>query len=667
MRFIGLGLDGESRMLQDEKMFRTPRYALAILLYVSFMSASVGQVRLPRIISDGMVVQRDVAVKIWGWADKGEIVSVWFLDETSADTADGNGKWSVLLPPLPPGGPYGMTIRGKNSEVTLTDIMIGDVWVCSGQSNMELTMERASPLYRDEIANCANPSIRQFEVPDRYDFNGPKDDLPSGTWEKVNPASILRFSAVAYFFGKELYDTYNVPIGLINSALGGSPVESWMSEEALREFPTLHAEAMQFKDSTLIRRIQEEDRTRIEEWYNRLRQNDEGYKDPKDPWYRPDHLVSGWPVMNVPGYWANGALRPVNGVIWFRKDIDLPQSLAGEPSGLLLGRIVDADSVFVNGTFVGSTGYQYPPRRYKIPAGVLKEGKNTLVVRVISTAGKGGFVEDKPYQIIVGADTVDLKGEWHYQIGARMEPLKGETFIRWKPMGLFNAMLAPLTQASIKGVLWYQGESNAERPVEYTASFPALIRDWRNHWNEGDFPFLFVQLPNFMAAKPEPSESNWALLREAQLKALSVPNTAMAVTIDIGEWNDIHPLDKKDVGHRLALAAEHAAYGDSTVVYSGPLYESMKVEANKVVLTFSHTGSGLATKGNEGLKGFAICGSDKRFVWAQAEIQDNQVVVWSDEIPDPVAVRYAWANNPQGANLYNNEGLPASPFRTDGF
>jgi len=295
---------------------------------------------------------------------------------------------------------------------------------------------------------------------------------------------------------------------------------------------------------------------------------------------------------------------------------------------------------------------------------ILKPGKNTIAVRVINSSGQGGFVPDKTYEIATQDTAYDLRGDWKYRLGTTMEPLAGETFIKWKPLGLYNAMISPLVNYRIKGVAWYQGESNAERPVEYRELLPALIRDWRNHWEEGEFPFLVVQLPNFMGAKSEPSESNWAMLREAQSNALALPNTGIVVTVDIGEWNDIHPLDKKDVGDRLALAAQKIAYGDEHVIYSGPLYQSMRIEGNTVVLTFTNTGGGLIAKGGE-LKCFAIAGSDKKFVWANAKIENGNVIVSSSNVLNPVAVRYAWADNPEGANLYNKEGLPASPFRTD--
>ncbi len=284
---------------------------------------------------------------------------------------------------------------------------------------------------------------------------------------------------------------------------------------------------------------------------------------------------------------------------------------------------------------------------------------------MINSSGLGGFVPDKPYFLSVGTDTLDLKGVWKYKEGAAMKPIQGQTFIRWKPGGLYNRMIAPLIPFSIKGVLWYQGESNTRNPSEYRMLFPALINNWREKWGLGEFPFLYVQLPNFMESKPHPEESNWAALRQVQLETLTTPNTGMAVGIDLGEWNDIHPLNKKDVGERLALVARAVVYGEEDIVYSGPLYKNYTIDGNKIKITFTHTGSGLVAKGDHRLHQFAIAGVDKKFVWAQAIIQGDNVVVWSDEIKDPKYVRYAWANNPEGANLYNVEGLPASPFTTE--
>jgi len=635
--------------------------SIVIIFYIS--DCVNAQVRLPRLISDGIVLQRDTDVKIWGWAEKNEQISVSFLDTIYNIAAGNNGEWALVISDMKAGGPYEMQISASNL-ITVKDIMVGDVWVCSGQSNMELNMKRASPLYKDEITNCRNDYIRQFIVPKTYNFIEPQKDISSGMWKAVDPETILEFSAVAYFFAAELYERYKVPIGLINASLGGTPAEAWMSSEALKEFPVHFMEAQKLKDGTIINKTIAQDNERIKSWYDLLRKKDEGYKDRNNDWHNPNLNTSDWAIMKIPGYWAETQLGPVNGVVWFRKEISVPASMAGKQAKLFLGRIVDADSVYVNGVFIGTTGYQYPPRRYEIPADVLTEGKNLITVRVISNIGRGGFVNDKPYELVTEEETIDIKGDWQYRLGATMEPLAGQTFFTYKPGGLYNAMIAPILNMGIKGVIWYQGESNAGKSEEYARLFPALIYDWRKNWSQGDFPILYVQLPNFMEVQSQPGESDWALCRESQLKTLSVPNTAMAVAIDLGEWNDIHPLNKKDVGKRLALSAKALAYGED-IVYSGPLFQSFEVKGSKVMLTFNNTGSGLDGKGNKKLKSFAIAGSDRKFVWAEAKIKGRKVIVRSKDVAHPVAVRYAWANNPTDAKLYNKEGLPASPFRTD--
>ena len=634
-------------------------FSVILLLCQSLFS----DVRLPRLVSDGMVLQCDVPVKIWGWADPGENVTVSFNGKSNQTIADQNGNWSVALDKIPAGGPYEMAISGKNT-LRLENILVGDVWICSGQSNMVLPMERVRPLYEDIIADAGNPNIRQFLVPDKYDFNTEHTDFESGEWQSANPENILKFTAAGYFFARKLYDKYKIPIGLINVALGGSPAEAWMSEGALAAFPEYLATLQKYKNDDFVNQIIESDRARRSAWYSEIRRKDAGYAG-KLPWYDPAYDASGWKSMSIPGYWADGELGEVNGVVWFRREIEIPAGMTGKPGLLNLGRIVDADSVYINGTFVGTVSYQYPPRRYEIAGNILKPGKNLIVIRVINNSDRGGFVTDKPYHLTVGENTIDLTGKWQFQLGTTMEPLAPETFVRWKPAGLYNGMLAPLLNEKIKGIIWYQGESNTRAPHEYRQLFPAMIRNWRQKFDQGDIPFLFVQLANFMEPKADPSESNWAELRDAQRRALSVPNTAMAVAIDIGEWNDIHPLNKKDVGERLALGAQRLAYGEEGIVYSGPLYQSMNIDGNRIVLSFSNTGSGLMAKGDGNLKYFAIAGKDKKFLWANAEIKGDQVVVWNDAVRDPVAVRYGWADNPDGANLYIKEGLPASPFTTE--
>lgn len=636
------------------------RLFLTVFFFSSCSIAAFGQVELPRLISDGMVLQRNSDVKIWGWASKREPISVSFMGEEYKAVADSTGNWSISLADLNPGGPFRMEITGKNT-IHLEDIYIGDVWLASGQSNMELPMSRVAPLYSEEIAKASNEAIRFFEVPKTYDFNEARKELEGGEWKPVNRNTIEQFSAVAYFFARDLHEEYNIPIGIINSALGGSPAEAWISEEALKKFPEHYEEAMKFKDAGLRDSIESADQTRIGKWYSEIQKKDKGIA---ENWKAPHIDDSSWRTMEIPGYWADTELGPTNGVIWFRKTIDLPQDLARQPAKLLLGRIVDADSVFVNGRFVGNTTYQYPPRRYEIPAEVLKAGENTISIKIINESGRGGFVPDKEYKLVSGEEEIDLTGTWKFKLGAEMPRLQGQTFIRWKPLGLYNAMINPLTNYAIKGVIWYQGESNADTPEEYEALMTTLIQDWRNKWDQEDLPFLYVQLANFMESKDQPEDSNWARLREAQRETLSVPNTGMAVAIDVGEWNDIHPLNKRTVGERLARVAKSVAY-DEDIVPAGPLFDSFSKQGDSIVISFKNTGGGLVSGNGEALQHFAIAGRDGKFKWAQAEIRGNKVVVYHPEISDPVAVRYAWADNPEKANLYNKEGLPASPFRTD--
>ena len=638
---------------------RIRNICLPLVVSLSLMS----QVHLPKLISDGMVLQRGASVKVWGWASNGERITIRFIGSSYKTVADSLGNWSVNLPKMKAGGPYDLSIMASDT-VTIHDILIGDVWVASGQSNMELPVRRVKPFYESDVANSTNKFIRTFNVPQKYDFNAPRSDVDGGNWIEANPKNVLVFSATSYFFAKELYEKYKVPIGLIHTSLGGSPAEAWMSEGALQAFPAYQKEAQRFKDSSLIRSIDAQDKTRMDAWYKLSGEKDLGYHDSSGAWRDPEYVTTDWSTMEIPGYWDKTDLGPVNGVVWFRKDVVVPASMTGREAKIILGRIVDADSVFINGKFVGTTSYQYPPRRYDIPPGVLKEGKNAIVIRVISNIGRGGFVLDKAYELKAGEETIVLRGKWQYKLGAIMDSLASQTFIRWKPTGLYNAMLAPLFNYRIKGAIWYQGEANTSRAAEYRSLLGAMIQNWRSEWGQGNFPFLLVQLPNFMEAKDRPSESNWAALREAQLQTLAVRNTGLAVTIDIGEWNDIHPINKKDVGKRLALAAQKVAYG-AKVVHSGPIFQSMKLRGKKATLTFQSIGGGLMAKGGGELRCFAIAGTDKQFVWAHAVIQKNKIIVWNDTIPNPVAVRYAWADNPEGANLCNKEGLPASPFRTD--
>lgn len=470
-----------------------------LLLFISICFEIRAEVKVPALVGNGMVLQRDTKIPIWGWASPGEKIIVTFNGSSYRTLCNENGKWKIAIKKQKAGGPYEMAISGEN-KIIIKDILIGDVWICGGQSNMAVPMGRKNikAKYTEEIANAKNNYIRQFTVSDEIELD-PIEVVRSGNgWVSVDPSTIETFTAVGYFFAKQLYSQYKVPIGLINSNVGGTPAQAWISLDGLKEFPNY------------IKR------------YNALRE-----RCAKDP------------------------------------------------------------------------------------------------------------------------------------------NIKKITYKR-EPTVLYNGKIAPLIPYAIKGVIWYQGEGNRAQAHEYSMLFPRLIKNWREKWGQGNFPFIYVQLANCRATISNPSESEWAELREAQLKTLSVRNTAMAVTIDIGEGNDIHPANKEDVGIRLSFGARKVAYDENKLVHMGPIYKSMEVKDNKVIVSFIHTGGGLKA-GNEDrdLKQFAIADENKKFVWANAKIEGNKVIVWNDKIKSPVAVRYAWADNPEGCNLYNKEGLPASPFRTD--
>jgi len=645
-------------MISNSKL----KYLCLFVLLVPVISYS--QVRLPKLISDGMILQREANVKLWGWASAGEKIEVRFIGSTYNTTANNNGDWEVMLPQLKAGGPYVMQINASNST-TISDILIGDVWVCSGQSNMQFSMRGLVGIYPDDIKNSENQFIRQFTVSQGFNLNAKGTDFRSGKWQYANPNNVLNFTAAGYYFAKKIYEIYKVPIGLINASVGGSSAEAWISEESIKSFPKYFEDVQRFKAPGYIEKINKLDDERVKNWNMQLKQKDEGHKNPQKSWYDPELNTADWETMHVPGYWADTKTGPVNGVVWFRRKISIPANVVGTPALLKLGRIADADSVFINGRFVGSTGSQYSERTYKIAADLLKEGENTIVVRIINFIRHGGFVPGKQYKILANNDTVNLEGDWNYRVGATNEPLDDRLFTGKIPTGLFNSMIAPMINYRIKGVLWYQGESNTSRAFEHFELFKLLIKDWRNNWHQGNFPFFYVQLPNFVEVNTETTKYDWAYFRETQLKALVIPNTGMAVSIDIGEYNDIHPVKKKDLGYRLALAAQKVAYGEKQIVYSGPVYKSSKIEGNKVLLTFTNEGSGLTIKNGEELNCFEICSADNEYYPAKAIIVKDKIVVWSEKVSSPVAVRYAWANNPLNPNLYNKEGLPATPFRTN--
>ena len=452
------------------------------------------------IFRSGVVLQRDRVIKLWGSGSPGALLRVALRGDSYSTTVDPKGSWEISLPPMPAGGPFELRIQGSGEDLVISDVCVGDVWLLGGQSNMELPVSRTLDLYAEEVAYAENPWIWQFRVPMAYDFHGPTQEIPGGSWERVNPQSVLDFSALGYFFAQAHYEKYGVPVGLVLTALGGTPAEAWMSEETILALGGYEDILAQCKDDQFVENTVTSEMERLNSWYQELNGKDLGSDPKKVAWSDPDLDDSLWPSLQVPGSWRGSEVETVHGSVWFRKTLDLPKSLADREALLRLGAIIDGDEAYLNGTRVGATDYKYPPRKYPVPRGILREGTNTLAVRVICNRGVGGFVTEKDYCLDFGECKVDLAGAWKYKVGAIMPILPPLTFFQYKPCGVYNAMIAPLRKYAFRGVLWYQGESNTAAPDAYGRLFPALIKNWRETFDQPDLPFLFVQLPNFDAS-----------------------------------------------------------------------------------------------------------------------------------------------------------------------
>ena len=640
---------------------------LWLLFLVLINQKTHADVKLPSLVGNHMVLQRNVPVRIWGWADPGERVSVNIKNQHKRTRANRNGSWEIMLDAEPAGGPYQLTVTGKN-QITLEDILFGEVWIASGQSNMEWPLRQTNNA-EIEIMTADFPEIRLFTVKRDFTFE-PVQDVKSNGWQVCSPETVRNFSAVAYLFGRELHQHLGVPFGLIHSSWGGTTAQTWTSQEGLREIPELHTAALNV--GKILQSDYEQYVHQKELWWEPEGNRDRGRQPGAPNWADPDLNTESWPEMQLPGNWYDvPELHKFGGTVWLRKEIELDSEVISQKALVGIGNVTESDSVFVNGTFVGSNKGYNPKRIYAVPEGVLRPGKNIIAIRQVGQSEFGGlFGEPDDLFFRIEGQNQPLSGTWKYRTGPDLTTfpvLEGvpdfSITMPQSPFLLYNAMLKPLTPYTIKGAIWYQGESNAsnrEEALQYARLFPAMIHDWRRLWGY-EFPFLYVQLANFMQDSEMPADTPWAQLRKAQTDALELPNTGMAVTIDIGNPNDIHPRNKQDVAHRLALQGRHLAYHEN-LTFSGPKFKSLERIANRLHIHFEHSGNGLKVKDAYGyLKGFAIAGRDGQFFWAQAKVADETVSVWSDKVPQPVAVRYNWGNSPDG-NLYNVEDLPAIPF-----
>jgi sialate O-acetylesterase len=600
-----------------------------------------------------MVMQRDAAFPIWSRKK----LSVTFLGKTY-ESRNADGKWLITLDPAPAGGPYTMDIVSDNGSVSINDIYIGDLWLCAGQSNMELMMQRLCDDYGEEWELENYPPVRNFKAPQEWDFSSPREEMTGGVWKIASRETLDEFSGTAWFFAKEMYEKHGVPVGLVNTAWGGTPVESWMSADALADFPAKIADGKKYADKSLCEEIASSTASAIAKWDELLKKEDTGLC---EGWQNPSTDISGWNEITLPGDFSQAGLEQFCGAIWLAKDFDVSEEFAKLDAKVWLGTIVDADTVFINGVEIGNTTYRYPPRKYPVKQGLLQSGKNRIVIRVICNNSGGGVTRDKPFRVFTKDETVELSGTWKYKTGGAVPPRPADFFFQRYPMGNYNAMIAPLLKFPFKGVLWYQGESNDSNPREYSSLFISMIKDWRKKNNNAQLPFLFVQLPIFGEPQDNDEHSSWAIIREAQVSALSLPATGMAAALDLGEWNDLHPLNKKDVGHRLFFAAEKTLFKNENSS-PGPTLRGFEKRQEKLFVFFDNCAQWLLAQDFPYVT--VIDEKTKSRIRAQVERPDA-ISIDLSAVKNAKRILYAWANNPRDRQLFNSEGLPALPFKIE--
>jgi len=625
------------------------------------------------VFGDHMVLQAEQPVRIWGTSTPGSNIKVFFRDQVKKGRTDREGNWMVSLDPMSCGGPDSLVISSGSTSVVFHDILLGEVWLCSGQSNMEMPLiSNWARLNHaaEEVQSAQYPEIRLFTVERNLTFH-PVDTMGTEGWKRCSPESIEDFSATAYFFGRALHQKLGVPVGLIHSSWGGTVAQAWTSAGSLSAMEDFRLQVSVIEQQTgSPDSLRAKFRRDMQEMMQQMADLDIGIEGNDTLFAGGEMDTSGWLKMDLPKMWEETALGNFDGSAWFVREVNLDQTMADSKLTLCYGATDDWDESWFNGVKVGRGAAWDVPREYPVPEGVARVGKNRIVIRVMDNQGGGGFMGERNHFVLKSSSgrSIPIAEGWSVKKGFDLKDVTIHPVSLAnpnQPTVLYNAMIHPLIPYTIRGVIWYQGESNAGSAYQYRELFKTLIRDWRGQWGEGDFPFLFVQLANYLRHNEHPVEDTWAELREAQSMALELPNTGMAVAIDIGDANDIHPGNKQEVGRRLALNALALVYGQD-IPYSGPMISGSEIKGSEVQLTFDHVEEGLMTSDGGPLKGFAIAGPDHRFVWAEAFIEGDRVVVRSPDIQEPVAVRYGWASNPE-CNLINSAGLPASPFRTDQF
>ena len=647
------------------------RYALIFIAAFAFLLAPQGSASdqiIPKttakslplispIFGDNMVLQRGKVNTIWGWSEPGDKIRVEIAGKNVSAVAGVDHRWQVKIQPPAARGPYTLNIKGAQT-LELHNVLVGDVWLCGGQSNMQVGLGRARN-GEEEVKAANYPQIRFFSVAAHSAYH--HTDIPEGTWKVVSPETADQVSAVAYYFARKIQQQIHVPIGLVVDALGGTPAEAWTSAEALRPLKDFDIPLAELE--RLAAAGAPEYGSYVMHWYD---QYDVGLK---ENWAAPDADDSAWKTVDIPGGFSELGVPDTPALVWLRREIVLPDPLPAGRTSIFLGSIERMDTVYINGTQVGASAWVENPRVYSIPDGVLKPGKNGVTIRVLKTKPQGGFLgKPEELHLTLGDKTsIPLAGKWKGQLSVDARPPQALPigYENWPvmPSVLYQGMLAPIAPLSITGALWYQGEQNSDRGFQYRNILPVMIADWRKLFGQGDFPFYIVSLPAFRHRSETPTDDTWAETRESQAHtAASVRNSCLAVTIDTGDPDNIHPKEKQPVGERLALCALAKHYGKK-VSYFGPTLASVKRLPGSIRLRFKHTDGGLVVKG-ETLAEFEIAGEDHKWYWADAHIEGNTVVVSSPSVSNPKEVRYAWESNP-AATLFNGAGLPAAPFRTD--
>ena len=643
---------------------------LTVLCAVLFCAFDMyAKVTLPQLFQQGMVVQRGKPIPVWGKADAGERIVVTLNKKQAATTAAADGRWRVDLPAIKAGGPYTMEVRSERGEVReIGDVLVGDVWLCSGQSNIDVTVERVYPWYTKAIDTYENTQIRLFRVQNETDTHGVRDDIrpTSINWKPVSKQNAWLFSAVGYFLGRCQFDKTGVPQGIIVNSWGGTPIEAWISADSLQQtFPQMIDQVRLYQNDDYVRTQQQANALMGQHWNQMLDEKDPGVK---EGFTSADYDDSQWEqVSQYAQDWAMSGGRGIVGSLWLRQHVTIDKAHAGQPARLLLGTLFDADKTYVNGRLVGTTGYQYPPRRYDLPEGLLREGDNVITVRFINKYGVVHFIKEKPYLIAFGndrqslnplpQDIIPLSETWRFHKGAEMPGCpSGGTPLQNLPTTLYNAVLHPLAPYALSGIVWYQGESNTGNPQPYEQLLTMMIGNWRSLWQQPEMPFVVVQLANHMAPSDGPQNSNWARLREAQrLVAKKMSNVELASAIDLGETVDIHPLRKREVAERISLCFDRSVYKNKKVRLM-PEVVSADVNGSSVTLTFDQP---LRSCGE--LYEFEVAGKDGRFQNAAARAEGNRIIITSPAA-QPCRVRHAWKDNPIRLNAYAESGLPVGPF-----